>query len=163
MHGPERLGLVAFAIGKLEEQNAQQEWEAQSEEGHLLRLSGELTLGITRRRHRLPRNIWDRQRYGGELSDGLTEVWWIIHDSNIPGRIGARYFDVIFVRETFADTEAERMRSYEAWRGFVRREWSQYLRSGWSAFLRQTGLRYPRPGRSSHSLVATQRVRNIIW
>ena len=133
MHGPERLGLVQFSIDKIqvEEQSLQLEWEAQSDEHHVLRLTGELTFSPTLGGNTLPGDMWDRQRYGGGLSDGETQVWWITHDNDIPGRTRARWFDVIFVRRTYADTVVERMRSYETWRDFVKQEWLRYLRSGW--------------------------------
>lgn len=130
MYGPERWGCVLFALNNVEEQSADPAQEAESGQNHTLRIRGELFLGITHRRHSLPRSIWDRQRYGGLLSDGSTRVWWIIHDTNIPGRIGERYFSVLFTTRHLADTRSARMRSFQQWRGFVRRQWSEYLRAG---------------------------------
>lgn len=134
MHGPERWGLDVFALENL--QTVEQDvHSARPEEGHLLKVEGELIQGVTRPRNDLPRNIWDRQRQGGTLSDGVTRAWWIIHDSFIPGRPGVRLFDLIFVRQADADTIGDRRRSYNQWRESVKGEWLRYLRSGYRRFV----------------------------
>lgn len=131
MHGPERLGCVLFGLSNLHWHEVPAAPADTSEPGgfHNLRLSGELFLGITRPTHRLPRNMWDRQRSGGRLSDG-TRVTWIIHDINMPGRIGERYFDVVFSRRHFASSTTDRDSSFERWKNNVIVEWWDYVRVG---------------------------------
>lgn len=134
MHGPERWGCVLFGLNHQEEWRADpDDQEADSSEHYILRIRGELFLGITKPRHQLPRNMWDRQRRGGHLSDGATQVWWIIHDINIPGRIGERYFEVVFVGRQGTG------RSFETWRRFVKREWWAYVHAGKRPFTSQPG------------------------
>lgn len=144
MYGPEILGLDVFALDNL--QTVEQDvHSARPEEGHLLKIEGELIQGVTRPRNNLPRNMGDRQRQGGSLSDGMTRVWWIIHDNFMPGRPGVRLFDVIFVRQAEADTIADRRRSYNEWSEFVKEEWLRYLRSGYRRFVRLRRQNNARP------------------
>lgn len=134
MHGPERLGLDVFAFDNL--RTVDQDLSlARPEEGHLLKIEGELIQGVTQPRNNLPRNMWDRQRQGGTLSDGRTRVWWIIHDNFMPGRPGVRLFDVIFVRQADANTNSGRRLSYNAWRESVTGQWLRYLSSGYRRFV----------------------------
>ncbi|KAG6364285.1 hypothetical protein INS49_005885 [Diaporthe citri] len=121
MRGPELWGLVLFALDKINirEQSAQHEWGQSSDQGHFIKLTGELTFGATEPPNRLPTNMWDRQRDAGHLSDGQTRVWWMIHDSDVPGRHRVRWFDVVFVKQIHAETMAERIRSHNEWREFA--------------------------------------------
>lgn len=130
MHGPERLGCILFSLRNLQEHEAPPESAESSGGFHTLRISGELYLGITRRRHWLPTNMWDRHRSGGRLTDGMTRVSWNIHDQNMPGRDGERYFDVIFSRRNFSHSITDQRNSFARWRDLVRREWSEYLSNG---------------------------------
>lgn len=145
MRGPELWGLVIFALDriKIKEQTTEQEWQARPDQRHIIMITGELKLGMMEPPDRLPKNIWDRQRYGGYLSDGETQFWWIIHDSDIPGRHRVRWFDVVFAKEIHADTTAERMRSHGKWREFVRREWLKYVISGFHEFVQLVGPKFP--------------------
>lgn len=136
MRGPELWGAVIFALGNIKKPSTQPGCEAQSDESHILQITGELTLYMTRRQNMLPKNMWDRQRYAGYLSDGETRVWWIIHDNEMSRCPPKRLFDVMFVRQPHADTIAERIRSYDAWQEFVRREWLEYMRSGFLGFIK---------------------------
>ncbi|KAG8156452.1 hypothetical protein KVR01_013686 [Diaporthe batatas] len=130
MYGPERLGCILFSVSNLEEHEVPTGPIESSGGVHALRISGELFLGITRRRNNLPLDMWDHQRSGGILSDGMTRALWIIHHENIRGWIGRRHFDVIFSRQHFASSNAERMDSFARWRDAVLREWSAYLTIG---------------------------------
>lgn len=126
MRGPERCGLVSFTIDDIEERD-EQGWNVQPSDYFVLRLSGTLRMGITWANHTLPRNIWDRQRDGGFLSDGMTRVGWIINDSNIRDRPGVRRFDIIFGRPSWVDCIGDWYRDYYEWRELVSREWMEYL------------------------------------
>lgn len=161
MRGPEQWGVVIFALDniRIKEQSERHEWGDQSSQGHFLKLTGELTLGVTEPRNRLPTNIWDRQRYAGHLSDGQTRVWWIIHDNDIPGRPGVRWFDVVFAAHIYAVTTAERTRSNQAWLDFVRREWLEYLHDGSLQFNRLLESDSPRSRRLSRLRAALRCVR----
>lgn len=167
MRGPELWGVEIFALDKIriKEQSTQEEWEARPDQGHFIKITGELTLGRTQCQNTLPRNMWDRQRYGGFLSDGETRFWWIIHDSNITGRNRAvRWFDVVFAKHIHADAFADRMRSHDSWRKSVRLEWESYLVSGLQGFnrLRLGGPEFPRSKRwlSFRSRAASRWVRH---
>lgn len=142
MRGPELWGAVIFALDKIMKPSTQPGCEAQSDESHILRITGELTLYVIRRQNMLPKNMWDRQRDAGYLSDGETRVWWIIHDNEMARWPRRLLFDVIFVRQPHADTIAERIRSYDAWREFVRREWLEYMRSGLRGLIKLLGSDY---------------------
>lgn len=159
MHGPERWGCVLFGLNHLEEQPVHPGEEPESSDNHILRIRGELFLGVTRPSHRLPRNIWDRQRQGGRLSDGVTQVWWIIHDMNMPGRVGERYFEVVFVGRHWCGTVPERTRDFQTWRRFVRREWSNYLRAGRRQFTSHFGRRFMLDGGSGRLMATLRYVR----
>lgn len=142
MRGPELWGAVVFALDKIMKPSRQPGWEAQPDESHILRITGELIFYVIKRQNMFPKNIWDRQRDAGCLSDGETRVWWIIHGNDIARCPRTCLFDVIFIREPHADTMAERVRSYNTWREFVRREWLQYLRSGLHGFIKLVGSDY---------------------
>lgn len=142
MRGPELWGVVIFALDKIVKPSRHPGCEAQSDESLILRITGELILHVIQRDNTLPKDIWDRQRDAGYLSDGETRVLWIIHDNEIARWPHKRLFDVIFTRQAYADTTAERIRSYNAWREFVRREWLGYLRSGLRGFIKLVGSDY---------------------
>lgn len=148
--------MVIFALNKIKikEQSERHEWGDQSSQSHFLKLTGELTLAVTEPRANLPTNIWDRQRYAGHLSDGQTRVFWIIHDNSIPGRPRVRWFDVIFAKQIYAGTIAERIRSHDAWLQFVRREWLGYLLAGVREFIRLLESDSPRSRWLSRSRAA---------
>ncbi|KAI3394312.1 hypothetical protein diail_2906 [Diaporthe ilicicola] len=139
MQGPEQCGLEVFTIAKVEEIEVQNlVWQGQPADRHYMKFSGELIINRWRyRRNTLPRNMWDRQRDGGFLSDGITRVLWTIHDNHIPGRRSARWFDVLFSKPTFLDAFDD-WSTQEEWRGFVRKEWEEYLghpeRVDWEPF-----------------------------
>lgn len=143
MRGPELWGAVVFALNNIKERITKKTCEAQPCEDHILRITGDLSLVVTRLQNSLPKSPWDRQRDAGHLADGETRVLWTIHDNHIPDRPCDRWFDVIFARKAYADTPAMETRSFNAWREFVRREWLAYLLSGWLGLISLLGSGLP--------------------
>ncbi|POS71596.1 hypothetical protein DHEL01_v210012 [Diaporthe helianthi] len=143
MHGPEKLGCVIFSLSNIQEHDVPTGPLDTSGGSHTLRLSGELFLGITRRNNSLPRDIWDRRRSGGLLSDGMTRVWWIIHDTNISGRMGERYFEVLFTKRHYYSSTTDQSVYFERWRDYVKEQWEQYLRRRGRSVARWVARQYP--------------------
>lgn len=66
---------------------------------------------------------------GGQLANGTTSVWWIVHAP----RDHVSAFEVIFV-----DFQSERRRSFNGWRRMVAREFTAYLAPRHQVSRRQT-------------------------